>query len=493
MSFFIGIDCGTQGTKVIIYDAVKRQIVSSGSARHKLISQNDGLREQEPRWWIIALDIAMKKALASFYENKKLISAIGVSGQQHGLVVLDKERTVLYNAKLWNDTSTALENDILVEQAGGISGVIKKIGTAIPVGYTASKLIWLKRYKPQIFSQIAYVMNPKDFINFYLTGVICTDFGSASGTGFFNVLKKEWSQQMLDVIDPSGVLTAALPTLFSEDAPIGYIRPEIAKKYGLSKTCKVSIGSGDNMAAAIGTGCIKNGVGTITLGTSGVLSIFTDKTPVRYPSIVQIQNLLSKSWIPTICTMNATSTTTCVQSLFGLDIETFDRKLKKTTPGANGVSIFPFFNGERMPPLPCAKGIIAGLACSNFTQDNIIRASAEAVAFCLKWGYSLLKKKGINLYQMSIVGGGSNSMPWQQIISDVFNVELVSPANKEAGALGAAILAMNICKEEELSTLCDIHIRFTKQKIKPKKEHVFLYEDIYNDYIESRNFFYKLK
>ena len=483
MSFYIGVDCGTQGTKVIIYDAEKKRIVAVGNSGHKLISDNSGLREQDPRWWIDALDAALRQALASFSGDRHAIAAIGVSGQQHGLVVLDKDKNVLCNAKLWNDTETAADNDDLVEKAGGTDGVIQKIGTAIPVGYTASKLVWLKRCKPDIFSKIAYVINPKDYINYYLTGVICTDIGSASGLGYFDVLHKDWNREMIDAIDSSGVLLSALPPIVSDDKAVGSLLPDIAKKYGLSAACKVAAGSGDNMTAAVGTGIVKNGVGTINLGTSGVLSVYTDAAPSRYPSIIQIQNLISNSWIPTVCTMNATSTTTAIQNLFALDLKTFDAKLAAAQPGADGIIMLPFFNGERMPPLPHAKGSITGLTIANITQENIIRAAAESVAFGLRWGYDLLKEKGIRLYQMAVVGGGSNSEPWRQIIADIFQVELVSPENKEAGSLGAVILAMSACGEGDIQTLCEAHVSFSDKKIIPKKENAARYEDVYNAYL----------
>jgi len=490
MGFYIGIDCGTQGTKVIVYDSLEKKIVSTGYAGHELISTDSGLREQKPQWWIQALDSAMMQALDLFKGDKALIAAIAVSGQQHGLVVLDKRKEVLCDSRLWNDTETSDDNEALVRDAGGISGVIAKIGTALPVGYTASKLVWMKRCRPELFSRIAYVVNPKDYINFYLTGRICTDTGSASGTGYFDVLNKTWSRQMMELIDSSGILEAALPELVTDDLCIGRIRPDIARKYGLAANCKVAAGSGDNMMAAIGTGNVRNGTGTITLGTSGVLSVFTDKTPVSYPPVIQIQNMIPDNWIPTVCTMNATSSTTAIQKLFSIDVNSFDRKLQSACPGAGGILMIPFFNGERMPPLPHAKGIITGLTIANIGQENVIRACAESVAFGLRWGYDLLRAKGISLQQIRIVGGGSNSKPWRQIIADVFQAELISPENKEAGSLGAVIMAMNICGEGDITSLCDRHVGFSDRKTEPQKENYALYEDVYYEYMKTRELFY---
>ena len=154
--------------------------------------------------------------------------------------------------------------------------------------------------------------------------------------------------------------------------------------------------------------------------------------------------------------------------------------------------MLPFFNGERMPPLPHAKGSITGLTIANITQENIIRAAAESVAFGLRWGYDLLKEKGIRLYQMAIVGGGSNSEPWRQIIADVFQVELVSPENKEAGSLGAVILAMSACGEGDIQSLCQAHVSFSDKTTVPKKQNAALYEDVYHAYLAELKAHYTL-
>ncbi len=487
MSLYLGIDCGTQGTKVILYESEKKRIEAEGYAPHELIAHEAGRREQDPQWWLDALDSALAQAMRSVGKRKRLIRAIGVSGQQHGLVVLDRDCKVIRNAKLWNDTETAPDNEDLIRRAGGEAAVISRIGTSLPVGYTASKLVWLKRHEPASFRRIAHVVNPKDFINFYLSGVICTDFGSASGTGYFDVLQRAWSQEMVSLIDDSGTLSRALPQLREDFSPVGCVRPEIAGRFGLDPKCVIVAGSGDNMMAAVGTGNVQKGMATITLGTSGVLSVFTDERPTGYPAIVQIQNTIPNGWIPTVCTMNATSTTSAVQQLFEVDLELFNAEMQSAPVGSEGIVFLPFLNGERMPSLPQAKGVLAGLTVGNFSRRNVIRASAESVIYGLRWGYEILHEKGIALNQVRLVGGGSNSQPWRQIVADVLKVEVVGPKNKEAGALGAIIQAMSVHGEGDISSLCREHIRLDETKhAMPNVENAAAYDEYYHSYLVHR-------
>jgi xylulokinase len=486
MAYYIGVDCGTQGTKVVVYDPGTKTFLGDGYGGHEILSNERGGREQEPRWWIDALDSAMKEALKNLSAGERArIAGIGVSGQQHGLVILDKDKKVLRRAKLWNDTETADANREYIDAVGGAGAVISAIGTSIPVGYTVSKLIWLKNHEPELFRKIAWAFNPKDYINFYLTGTIATDAGSASGTGYYDVIHKMWSDKMVSLV--SGDFKKALPPIIGDLAPVGNVSGEIAGKYGLSTSCIVAAGSGDNMMAAVGTGNVEEGIATMNLGTSGVFSVFTGQKPAGYPEIIQIQNSIPDGWIPTICTMNATSTTTVVQELFSLDLNTFDGEMSSSPAGAGGVFMFPFFNGERMPSLPSSRAYIGGLNIENFTRPNIIRAAAESVAFSLRWGYDLLRERGVSFHQLRLVGGGSNSAPWRQIIADVFDAEIVGVQGKEAGAFGGIIQAMGARKEGSIPELCVKHIILNEKKhVLPDKGRVRKYGEIYRQYLKTR-------
>ncbi|MDR2110363.1 MAG: xylulokinase, partial [Spirochaetaceae bacterium] len=476
----------------VVYDPDTKRFLGDGYGGHEIVSNEKGGREQEPSWWISALDLAMKEALKNLSPGERgKIAGIGVSGQQHGLVVLDKDKKVLRRAKLWNDTETAGANQKYIDMAGGPEGVIAGIGTSIPVGYTVSKVVWLKDTEPEIFDKIAFVLNPKDYINFYLSGVIATDAGSASGTGYYDVINKIWSDKMVSLITPDFKKT--LPPVIDDLEAVGTVTGEIAEKYGLSPSCVVAPGSGDNMMAAVGTGNVEPGIATMNLGTSGVFSVFTDRRPVGYPEIIQIQNSIPNGWIPTICTMNATSTTTAVQELFGLDLAAFDADMAASPIGAEGVITLPFFNGERMPALPSARGCVSGLTIKNFTRPNCIRSGAEAVAFGLRWGCDLLREKGVSFRQLRLVGGGSNSAPWRQIIADVFDAEIIGVKGREAGAFGGVVQAMSVRKEGSVPDICGKHIVLNEAKrALPDRENVKQYEDIYRAYLKLRKEIYHI-
>ncbi|HEY0162684.1 MAG TPA: FGGY family carbohydrate kinase, partial [Edaphobacter sp.] len=222
---YLGIDCGTQGTKALLIDEDGRPL-GRGYARHALIERENGAREQEPRWWVDAMREAVKQAVAQAPGVK--VVALGVSGQQHGLVVLDENRQVIRPAKLWNDTETAPQNAALVEKLGGAQGCLDKTGLVPLTGYTVSKLLWMKEKEAENFDRIRHVLLPHDYLNFWLTGELCAEYGDASGSAFFDVRARDWSGEVLDLIDGgSGQLRAALPRLLKPEEIVGTLRPEV--------------------------------------------------------------------------------------------------------------------------------------------------------------------------------------------------------------------------------------------------------------------------
>src|SRR3990172_7782969 len=251
---FIGVDSGTQGSKAVIVDRQKRRIVAESYSPHQLIEDNAGKREQEPAWWIAAISEAIKSALKKGNLNPKEVKAIGVSGQQHGMVALDKDGDVIRPAKLWCDTATTAEAQAITKKLGGETQIVALIGNSIAVGFTASKIEWLKRHEPDNYKRMRTVLLPHDYINFWLTGARKAEFGDASGTAYFDVRKRKYSDKVLNAIDASGSLHECLPELIASDAPVGAIRLEIAEQFGFDKNVVVSSGGGDNMMAAIGTG-----------------------------------------------------------------------------------------------------------------------------------------------------------------------------------------------------------------------------------------------
>lgn len=442
MALFAGIDCGTQGTKVVIVDSQKGVILGEGSATHRLISGTNGRREQTAHWWIDALVDAFHQAVNSAGVNGSEIVALGVSGQQHGFVPLDANGEVLHNVKLWCDTETAEENEALLKQLGGVQGSLQQLGITIATGYTASKILWFKQQHPESWSRLHTVLLPHDYLNFWLTGERVAEYGDASGTGLLNVRTRQWDEHTVNLIDDSGQLWNALPPLKEAEDCIGTLRAEAAERLGLSVATRVSTGGGDNMMAAIGSGNIKPGTVTMSLGTSGTLFAYSDEPAVAGSEMIASFCSSTGGWLPLICTMNVTSATTAVQSLLEKDVAGFNALLEQAEPGAGGMEMLPFFNGERVPQLPHARASIHNLDSDNFTRANLCMAVVESATYGLRYGIDLFRQQRIDAREIRLTGGGARSPRWRQIVSDVMGCEVVCLTVNETAALGGAIQAM---------------------------------------------------
>jgi xylulokinase len=437
---YLGIDCGTQGTKALLMDESGNPL-GRGYAAHALIERPNGAREQDPQWWVDALCNSVKQALAGVPTADVL--ALGVSGQQHGLVVLDEDLQVIRPAKLWNDTETAPQNAELIERLGGKEACFQRFGIVPLTGYTVSKLLWLKEHEPENFARVRHILLPHEYLNFWLTGRLCAEYGDASGTAFFDVRTRQWAREVLDEIDGgSGQLYRALPELLTSEQSVGTLREEVAAQLGLPQTCLVSTGGGDNMMGAIGTGNVREGVVTLSLGTSSTVYSYTEQ-PVLDPT-GNVAPFCSSSggWLPLVCTMNATNVVTQTLTVLGKTVADIEPALASTQPGSEGLCFLPFLNGERTPDLPQAQGSIVGLTANNFTPANIIRAAIEGVSFGVLNGLELILH-GKQAEVILVIGGGARSAEWRQLLADATGATIRVPAEAEAGCLGAAMQAIH--------------------------------------------------
>ena len=487
-SLFLGIDCGTQGTKAIILDVDSGRVVGEGSAPHQLISDHHGRREQDVGEWLTALQHSIRAALEAAGVSGQRIKGIGVSGQQHGLVLLDAEGQVLRPAKLWCDTETTPENQRLLDYLGGEQGSLQRLGVAIAPGYTVSKLLWTKEQHPQLFERIERILLPHDYLNFWLTGRCYTEAGDASGTGYFDIRTRQWDLPLLAHIDPSGRLGRALPELIEACEPVGRLRPEIARLLDLNPQVLVSSGGGDNMMGAIGTGNIQPGSITMSLGSSGTVYAYADQPQVSEHAAVATFCSSSGGWLALICTMNLTNATGAVRDLLALDLQAFNSALGEAPIGAQGVLMLPFLNGERVPALPHATGSILGLDSSNLTRANLCRAVVEGTTFGLRYGMDLLRASGMRSETIRLIGGGSKSAIWRQIVADVMDTPVVCPRHAEAAALGAAIQAAWCWAAangtpQDLSQLCDRCVSLEPDsQTRPIAANVAAYQRVYERY-----------
>ena len=436
----LGLDSGTQSTKCIVLDIATGEVVAQASERYSLI---DGLPpghlEQHPADWVRAVEATVAACVAALGDRRKEIRAIGVSGQQHGLVALDAADAVVRPAKLWCDTSTAAECDELAAAFGGASGLIAAAGNAIPPGFTAPKILWMKRHEPENFARTAAVLLPHDYLNFFLTGVKRMEFGDASGTGLLDVRTRKWHADLVAAVDPR--VAELLPPVGSSLERHGFLRGELAARWGLSDGVVVSAGGGDNMMGAIGTGNVRAGVVTASLGTSGTLFATADEPVVDQRGEVAAFCSSTDQWLPLVCTMNVTVLTEQVRKMFGWDHAQLEAAVASVPAGADGLLFLPYLNGERTPNLPAGRGVLHGMRMDNLSPAHLARAAVEGVTIGLGYGLRRFAELGVTPTEIRLTGGGSQSATWRQICADVFGVPVVCLHSAEGAALGAAIQA----------------------------------------------------
>ncbi len=490
---YLGIDLGTQSLKAIVYDAEQRQVVASGSSELDMISKPDGTREQLAEWWIAALASSLQQIDP---KTKAAVTAIGVSGQQHGFVPVAADGRVLAPVKLWCDTATTAECDEIAEAFGGQQRCIDEVGNAILPGYTAPKIRWLRNHRPDAYQALATIMLPHDYLNFYLTGERFTECGDASGTALLDVKERCWHGGILEAVDGDRDLSDCLPALVGAGEAGGTLPAAVASSMGLPPGIPVACGGGDNMMAAIATGNLVPGRLTVSLGTSGTMFAYSDRPCVDSGGELAAFCSSTGGWLPLLCTMNCTVATEQARDLFKMDVARLDRAVMDSPAGANGVVVLPFYNGERTPNLPNGKGCVMGLNVDNMTPANIARASMEAAVFGLRLGLEAFRRNGCELSEVRLTGGAARSEVWRQMVADNFELPVKLLAAEEGAALGAALNAMLLDSKAHgdsaaLAAIVDDHIVFDDSATThPQADSVSAYSEGYQVY---QNYLNQLK
>lgn len=450
MSLFIGIDSGTQSVKAVVLDLDTRRVIAEARAPHALI---DGLpvghMEQHPKDWTDALDQVLSEVAGKI--DRSRVQGIGVSGQQHGFVPLDENGAVIRPAKLWCDTSTTAECAIITKKLGGPKSAIKKTGNLILPGFTAPKILWLKRREPANYKRLRHVLLPHDYLNYHLTGNYFMEHGDASGTALMDVRKRTWSKEAIHAIDKN--LVDWLPPISGSHEAAGTLRPELATKFGFSPNVVISAGGGDNMMGAIGTGNVSPGKFTMSLGTSGTLYAYSDAPVVDPQGNIAAFCSSTGGWLPLLCTMNCTLATELVRAPLAVGIDELDATIAAAPPGADGLVVLPFFTGERTPDLPKAKACFIGLTPTTSSKAHMLRATVEGATFALKFGVDELAALGLSAEEIVLTGGGANSQVWRAIVADVCNLPVTVLEQQEGAAFGAALQALWALERSETPAL----------------------------------------
>lgn len=472
---YIGIDLGTSAVKLLLMDG-EGKIHKIVSKEYPLYFPHPGWSEQDPQDWYHKTIEGMGELLAE--ADKPQVAGVSFGGQMHGLVALDKENKVIRPAILWNDGRTGKETDYLNRVIGKekLSEYTANIAFA---GFTAPKLLWMKENEPENFARIAKIMLPKDYLAYCLSGVHCTDYSDASGMLLMDVKNKCWSKPMMEIC---GVKEEQLPKLYESYEAVGTLKPELAKRMGLSDSVKVIAGAGDNAAAAVGTGTVGDGMCNISLGTSGTIFISSKAFGVDENNALHSFAHADGRYHLMGCMLSAAS---CNKWWSEEILKTKDFSAEQahiTKLGENQVFFLPYLMGERSPHNdPKARGTFIGMTMDT-TRADMTQAVLEGVAFGLRDSLEVARSLGVKAERTKICGGGAKSPLWKRIIANVMNLKVDVIESEEGPGYGGAILAAVGCGEygsveEAVGKLVKV-----TGTVEPEDELVAKYEEKYQKF-----------
>lgn len=449
MKYLLGIDVGTSGTKTVLFDT-QGNIIGSKMVAYPLYTPQNGWAEQDPNDWWAATKESIQAVLQCSGIQTREIVGVGISGQMHGLVMLDQEGNVIRHAIIWCDQRTGKECEQINELVGHKRHI--ELAANPPLtGFTAPKILWVRTHEPFNYAKCKQILLPKDFIRYKLTGVFATEVSDASGTGLLDVRRRCWSEELLDKLSIDRDL---LPKVYESPEITGVITAEGASATGLCEGTIVVGGAGDNAAAAIGTGVVGDGKAFTTIGTSGVVYAHTSQMTIdpkgrihtfccAVPGAWHVMGVtqaagLSLRWFKDTCCSELLAEATRQQ----IDVYDLMSEWADQAPiGANKLLYLPYLNGERTPHLdPECRGVFFGLSTSH-TKKDLIRAVMEGVTYSLRDCLEVMREMGYQVQDMTACGGGGKSQVWRQMLSDVLECKVQTVVSEEGPALGVAILA----------------------------------------------------
>ena len=440
MKYILGVDLGTSSTKTVLFDQSGRQVCEATRA-YPLYQPHNGWAEQDPEDWYRAGIETIREVMERSGVSPEDVTGLGISGQMHGLVLLDEAGSVLRRSIIWMDQRTAAECEEITQRVGAKRLIDITCNPAL-TGFTACKILWVRRHEPELFARCRHILLPKDYLRYRLTGVFATEVSDASGMQLLDVPNRRWSQEVLDVLD---IDEAMLPKVFESPDVTGYITAEAAKLTGLSTRTAVVGGAGDNAAAAVGTGVVRDGRAFTTIGTSGVVFAHTDRMALDAQGRVHtFCCAVPGAWHVMGVVQAAGLSLQWLRNNFYPDDAHYaliNRDVAGTPIGADRLIYLPYLMGERTPHLDAdCRGSFVGLTARH-TRKEMARAVMEGVTCALNDCMNVLRGMGVSPAQMVACGGGAKSPLWRQMLADMYGCPVCTAAKENSAALGAAILA----------------------------------------------------
>lgn len=449
MEYVIGVDLGTSGTKTVLF-STDGQPIASKTIEYPLYQPQNGWAEQAPEDWWHAACGSMKEVISKSGINPKDIKGIGISGQMHGLVMLDKAGNVLRRSIIWCDQRTAAECDEITNKVGA-SRLIELTANPALTGFTASKILWVRNNEPEIYEKCAHILLPKDYVRYMLTGEFATEVSDASGMQLLDVPNRCWSDEVLSKL---GIDKSLLAKVYESPEITGKVTAQAAELCGVPAGTPVVGGAGDNAAAAVGTGTVQDGIAFTTLGTSGVVFAHTDKLSIdpkgrvhtfccavpgawHVMGVTQAAGLSLKWFRDNFCDAEMAAAKGMKKDPYYL----MDKQAENIPIGAERLLYLPYLMGERTPHLdPNCRGAFIGLSAMH-TRQHMLRAVMEGVVYSQRDSVEVLRGMGVKINDMLACGGGGTSPLWRQMLADVYGCPVKTVVSKEGPALGVAILA----------------------------------------------------
>ena len=468
MKYLLGIDLGTSGTRSVLFNP-DGEVIAAKSAEYPLSQPQNGWAEQDPQDWWEAAIATISHVVRQSGVDPRQIAALGISGQMHGLVMLDEKGQVLRPSIIWADQRTGEECEDITRLVGK-DRLIEITANPALTGFTASKIMWVKKHQPDIYKKTRRILLPKDYLRYKLTGDFATEVSDASGMQLLDVPGRQWSQEVLDKL---GIARELLARVYESPEVTGHVSEEASRLTGLSQSTLVVGGAGDNAAAAVGTGTVQDGRAFTTVGTSGVIFAHSSKIAIdpkgrvhtfccAVPGAWHVMGVmqsagLSKRWIrDTLCQVEIAQA-----EKLGIDsYDLVDALAAKSPVGSNRLIYLPYLMGERTPHLdPDCRGVFFGLSAMH-QRDDLIRAVMEGVSFGLRDSLEILDNMGVKADKMLLTGGGAKSAFWRQLLADVYARPLSLINSPEGPALGVAILAgVGAGVYKSVESACDALVR----------------------------------